>query len=89
MSKNNKKKNYSFAESFLFGEKLAEMRVELARKYDNEDITGNEEDVREYILLKEQDGFKNVLAGSLGYIYGYYATFCPFQFQLDDFDNYN
>ena len=70
----------------MIGRLVSEQRVKLARRYDNEDITGNEEDVKEYILLRKYNKFKNNLAGTLGDICGYWTTFCWTKSQLNEFD---
>ena len=92
MSKHTPEKNYGFFKDFLLGEKIAEQRIKLARKYDYKDFTGKEIDIKEYILLRKKwgkiriSGPKSGLMNVLGYAHGTYTTFCPFQSQLDNFD---
>jgi len=85
MSRHNKK-NYSLHEFFDIGKLVARQRIELARKYDYEDINKDKLDIKEYILLREQERFRDTFAGSLGYIYGYWTIFCWSKNQLNEFD---
>jgi hypothetical protein len=94
MAEEKLEKKCYFLDSFALGKKFSKLRINLAIKYDCEEITGKEPDIQEYNNFRRQfdentaSGVKQGLAGILGYACSAYTAFFPLkQLILNEFDS--